>query len=313
MMHSRIVFEVLPFAAAVSAACTRGILKDATDQYLAAQAKGSSSDLAAISVANVTYTENEVKMSLDRSVLTEPIRMDHNRSIFDTVQCATFTEIIAATNVHQYVIGTRMEFNTNNKISKIESVVTDRGDWAFNATGYRYWDSLENWDPIPTEKQDSRAVIQAAGDAYFDRFKDANVTIPFGIPCSRLEGGASTAPLNMTGDSCTAAGLPLGLVVTNRRYVVDQEMGVVDIFLGFPGLDRSQGMAPMPDSHMFRVESGKIRYIHTVSSCVEAGCGMNGVGPPGPPSRKARSLPALWEPRLPLRGEPIAKKRGRLY
>jgi hypothetical protein len=36
----------------------------------------------------------------------------------------------------------------------------------------------------------------------------------------------------------------------------------------------------MPDSHVFRVEGGKIRYIHTVSSCVEAGCGLNGTGIP---------------------------------
>ncbi|KAI0803756.1 hypothetical protein GGR55DRAFT_661982 [Xylaria sp. FL0064] len=296
-MYSRNLVGILSLAALASAACTREFLKDATDQYLAAQTKGSSSDLAALTVSNLTYTENEVKMSLDRSVLTEPIKMDHNRSIFDTVQCATFTEIIAATNIHQYVIGTRMEFNANSKISKIESIVTDRGDWAFNATGYLYWDSLENWDPIPPEKQDSREVIQAAGDAYFDRFKNESVVVPFGVPCSRLEGGASTAPLNMTGDSCTAAGLPSTLVVTNSRYVVDQEMGTVDIFLGFPGLDRSQGMATMPDSHVFRVEQGKIRYIHTVSSCVEAGCGLNGVGPP----QKIRSLPASWKPRIPLR------------
>jgi len=319
-MYLGVILELL-FAAAASAACTREFLKSATDQYLAAQTKGASSALAAIAVSNVTYTENEVKMTLDRSILTEPIIIDHNRSIFDTEQCATFTEIIAASNIHQYVIGTRMEFspssptssNSSIKASKIESIITDRGDWAFNATGYRYWNSLENWDPIPAEKQDSREVIQAAGDAYFDRFKDASVVIPFGIPCSRLEGGASTAPLNMTGDSCTAAGLPLGLVVTNRRYVVDKEMGVVDIFLGFPGLDRSQGNdAPMPDSHMFRVEGGKIRYIHTVSSCVQAGCGMNGVGPPQLPGKSRPLRSGSWKPRLPLRYEPITKLRGGL-
>ncbi|KAI0906087.1 hypothetical protein F4823DRAFT_608571 [Ustulina deusta] len=308
-MYSRNILGVLSFAALASAACTRESLKNATDRYLTAQTKGSSSDLASLAASNLTYTENEVKMSLDRSVLTEPIKMDHKRSIFDAVQCATFTEIIAATNIHQYVIGTRMEFNADSKISKIESIVTDRGDWAFNATGYRYWDSLENWDPIPAEKQDSREVIQAAGDAYFDRFKNESVVVPFGVPCSRLEGGASTAPLNMTGDSCTAAGLPSTLVVTNRRYVVDQEMGTVDIFLGFPGLDRSQGMDTMPDSHVFRVESGKIRYIHTVSSCVEAGCGLNGVGPP----QKIRSLSTPWKPRIPLRYDMTAKRLGGRY
>ncbi|KAI0508946.1 hypothetical protein F5B22DRAFT_374736 [Xylaria bambusicola] len=305
-MYLRNVVGALSFVTSASAACTRELLKNVTDQYITAQTRGSSSDLASLTASNFTYTENEVKMTLDRSVLTERIIIDHDRSIFDTVQCATFTELIAATNIHQYVIGTRMEINSNSKISKIESVVTDRGDWAFNATGYRYWDSLESWDPIPVEKQDSREVIQAAGDAYFDRFKNESIVIPFGIPCSRLEGGVSTAPLNLTGDSCTAAGLPSTLVVTNRRYVVDQEMGAVDIFLGFPGLDRSRGMDTMPDSHVFRVESGKIRYIHTVSLCVESGCGMDGAGPP----QKVRSLPAFWRPRRPLRFDMAVRRDG---
>lgn len=52
----------------------------------------------------------------------------------------------------------------------MESIVTDAGDWAFNATGYEYWDSLESWAPIPEAERDTRAVIQAAGDAYFNRF-----------------------------------------------------------------------------------------------------------------------------------------------
>ncbi|KAI1263554.1 hypothetical protein F5Y18DRAFT_418210 [Xylariaceae sp. FL1019] len=271
-------FQVVSFATAVSGACDRALLQEATSQYLAAQIKGASDDFANTTTTSVKYTENGVPMGLRQSVLTEPIKMDHNRTVVDTVACSTFTEIIAASNTHQYVIGTRMEFNSDNKVALMESIVTDRGDWAFNATGYLYWDSLEEWTPIPTEKQDSRDTIKAAGDAYFNRFNDTSVIVPFGTPCSRLEGGASTAPLNMTGDSCTAAGMPSGLVVADRRYVIDQEMGVVDIFLGFPGLDRSQGMQPVPDSHMFRVESGKIRYIHTVSSCVQAGCGMNGTG-----------------------------------
>jgi len=161
----------------------------------------------------------------------------------------------------------------------MESIVTDAGDWAFNATGYEYWDSLESWAPIPEAERDTRAVIQAAGDAYFNRFANINVTVPFGTPCARLEGGAYTGAGNLSANTCNL-GLPDSTVVTGRRYVVDEVMGVVDIFLGFPGLDRSQGNAPMPDSHVFRVEKGQIRYIHTVSSCVEYGCGLNGTGIP---------------------------------
>ncbi|KAI4859991.1 hypothetical protein F4820DRAFT_466187 [Hypoxylon rubiginosum] len=269
---------LLLFSASASAHCTRELLIEATDKYVAAQASGIFDDFVELAAPNVTYTENEVPKAITEGVLTESIKIDHNRSIHDTVQCATFTEIIAASNPHQYVIGTRMIVN-DHKISLIESIVTDDGDWAFNATGYLYWNSLENWDPIPEDKRDAREVIQASGNAYFERFQNESVVVPFGVPCSRLEGGASTAPLNMTGDSCTLAGLPSTLVVTNRRFVVDEVMGVVDIYLGFPGLDRSQGQTPMPDSHMFRIEEGKIRYIHTVSSCVESGCGFNGTIP----------------------------------
>lgn len=30
------------------------------------------------------------------------------------------------------------------------------------------------------------------------------------------------------------------------------------------------------DSHLFRVERGKITYIHTLSTCAAPGCGLNG-------------------------------------
>lgn len=80
---------------------------------------------------------------------------------------------------------------------------------------------------------------------------------------------------NLTGNDCVMA-WPDTIVEVNRRYVIDEEMGVVDILSGFPGLDRSQGDAPMPDSHLFRVKDGKIQFLHTVSHCVQAGCGMNG-------------------------------------
>jgi len=161
----------------------------------------------------------------------------------------------------------------------MESLVTKPGDWLFNATGYLYWDNKEDWSPIPESKRDSRAVIQAAGDAYFNRFADTSVVVPFGTPCARLEGGGYTGARNLTGNSCDL-GLPGNLTVQRRRYVVDEVMGVVDLFLGFPGLDATQGNKAAPDSHLFRVEGGKIRYIHTLSSCVVAGCGYNGTGIP---------------------------------
>lgn len=117
--------------------------------------------------------------------------------------------------------------------------MTKPGDWAFNATGYAYWNYREDWSLLPEGERSSRAALKTAADAYFDRFDNASVRVPFGTPCARLEGGAYTGTGNLTGNTCSL-GLPDTTVVVGRRYVVDESVGVVDIFLGFPGLDRSQ-------------------------------------------------------------------------
>ena len=63
-------------------------------------------------------------------------------------------------------------------------------------------------------------------------------------------------------------------------YVIDETYGVVNIYLGFPGLD-ALSSEPTPDSHTFRVVNGRIRYIHTISTCEgHPGCGFNGTVPP---------------------------------
>jgi hypothetical protein len=79
----------------------------------------------------------------------------------------------------RYVIGVRVE-GDGKYITKVETLVSDQGDWLFNATGTAYWNSKETWNVIPVSERDTREVIQAAGDAYFDRFNNVNVTVPFG-------------------------------------------------------------------------------------------------------------------------------------
>lgn len=259
-----------------AAACTRSLLQNATAEYVASQRAGHIS-ISALG-SRVNYTENDVPLDITAGVLSQPLRIDFSRSTHDTTLCATFTELIVTDPAHPYAIGTRMAFGGNGTIATVESVVTDAGDWLFNATGYLYWNAREHWDPIPAARRDTYAAVKAAGDAYFDRFASANVTVPFGPACARLEGGLYTDSRGAGNETCSL-GLPSTVKVTNRRYVVDEEMGTVDIFVGFPGLDRSVGQKPVPDSHFFRVEGGKIRYIHTVSACFNVGCGENGTVP----------------------------------
>jgi hypothetical protein len=70
--------------------------------------------------------------------------------------------------------------------------------------------------------------------------------------------------------SLCALDMPSTVHVVDRRYVVDVEMGTVNIFVDFPGLDRASP-TPAPDSHLSRVGKGRLRYIHTMSTCEHPG------------------------------------------
>lgn len=188
MMHLCLLLGAsLSLASQVSAACTRALLQDTVTAYLKAQASGQANIITALASGSINYTENDAAVDITKGVLAQPITIDFNRSLLDTTQCATFTEVTAATSKHPYVIHTRILL-TDDKIATIQSVVTDDGDWAFNATGHLAWTKQEKWDTIPEGKRDSRAVIQAAGDAYLDSWGDGTVKVPYGTPCARLEG-----------------------------------------------------------------------------------------------------------------------------
>jgi hypothetical protein len=152
-------------------------------------------------------------------------------------------------------------------------VVADDGDWIFNATAHLTWAKQEKWDPIPEEKRDSRAVIKAAGDAYLDSWKNGSVTVPYGTPCARLEGGAYTGEKNPSTNSCKMPEFPKPFAgISNRRYVIDEELGAVDIFNDFPFIDKTRPNGTS-STNMIRVEGGKIRYIHENTVCATRNCG----------------------------------------
>ncbi|KAF4633276.1 hypothetical protein G7Y89_g4850 [Cudoniella acicularis] len=238
------------------------MLQDATAAYIRAQAGGLPS-MSALS-SNVSYVENDQPVDIKKGVLSQAITIDFNRSLYDTTQCATFTELSAATNKKPYVIQTRMLF-TDDKITFMGSVVAKDGDWAFNATGQLYWSKQEKWDSIPQAKQDTRAVIKAAGDAYLDSWGDGTVKVPYGTPCSRLEGGSYTGGKNPTTNTCKMPEFPKPFKITNRRYVIDEELGGVDIFNDFPFIDKAKPDGT-PSANLIRVEGGQIRYIHEVTA-----------------------------------------------
>jgi hypothetical protein len=267
-----LVLAGMAFATNAQAACSRAMLKQVTATYVKAQTDGKAGLVPLAKGAS--YAENDRVMGIGQGVLAGPLKVDFTRSLYDTTQCIAFTELVAATDPHPYVILTRMEANGRGKVSKIESVVTDAGDWSFGADKYLAVTRAQNWSEIPKDKRDTRAVIQAAADAYLDNWGDPALPVPHGTPCSRLEGGMYTGTRNPTGNTCDMGAFPEKLKVTNRRYVIDENHGAVVVFHNFPWLDAGLPKDPGTQSgQMFRVEGGKTRYIHEVTVCTTPKCG----------------------------------------
>jgi len=251
-----------------------------TDAYVQAQTAGNASMVPLDEGAY--YGENDQAMDIGAGVLAAPMTIDFTRSFYDTTECATFTEVVAATQAHPYVIHTRMEATTDGtKVAKMESVVTDDGDWVFGAAEHLAVTKDENWSEIPADQRDSRAAIQAAADAYLDDWGNPDLPVPHGTPCSRLEGRMSiTTNRNPELNPCEMGAFPEKLNVTNRRYVIDETIGAVNIMHSFPWLDAGIPKDPGTQaSQTFRVEGGMNRYIHEVTVCTTPGCGRNLPGP----------------------------------
>ena len=244
-----------------SSDCSRARLQDATSKYLDALKKGSPYVMPLQPEAK--YIENRKEIPFGEGLWQKPLSIDFSRSFLDVDTCQTYTEIIHANGSHPYVIGTRLKAE-DGKISEVESLVSDENDWLFDAANYLKYSSTEKWDIIPVEKRGNRqALIQVASD-YFDIFQDyaAFEKVPWGIPCVRIEGGAYTNPNNDPDPSCTV-GVPKGggVPMTNRHYIVDVDMGTVIGFVDFGGANG------LPDAHTFRLENGKLRYVHVITLC----------------------------------------------
>jgi hypothetical protein len=83
----------------------------------------------------------------------------------------------------------------------------------------------------------------------------------------RVEGGAYTGRGTPT-DSCEV-GVPSGVNIANRRFVVDEVLGSVVVYCTF-GAGGPSGGSGAPDTHLFRIENGKLRYVHTLTHLLQA-------------------------------------------
>ncbi|OTB17620.1 hypothetical protein K445DRAFT_311096 [Daldinia sp. EC12] len=257
--NSRLVVRALAIlvsaAAVTSAGCTREGLLAAADSYIAAQASGSIDGLK-LSATNFTYQLNNKVTDIKTGVLSQPLKIDLNRSTADTGY--PYTMLISTTGAKPYVISTqiRHQDNDTSSISLIDTIAATTGALFFNAQKTLGYIQKENWGTLEEGQRVSREELKRVGDAYLDMWTDAKAadSIPWGTDCERVEGSQLTRPCGATlphGGSQKPNG--------NRRYVIDETVGSVDVLCSFDSLGN------MPDSHEVRLESGKVKYVHTVT------------------------------------------------
>jgi hypothetical protein len=247
-----------PYAALVDQpTCTRAELEAATDSYVAAQKKGAIAGMALHEKAR--FLENMSDVAKDKGLWNTALPVALDRSFHDSKRCKTFTEMVVTEGGHPYVIGTRLYMH-EGKIIRVDSLVTDQGDWLFNANAYLKFASKENWDKQAEPQRTVGQTMINGANAYLDSFSDKFTDAPWGTPCERLEGGAYTNAEGKADSSCKV-GIPAGvLYIVNRDYLIDEEKGVINIFCRFGNSTNG-----MPDSHTFRYVSGKFRSVHTLS------------------------------------------------
>jgi hypothetical protein len=245
--------------------CARGGLQRAVDLYIAAQTAGDISGLPL--AAGLGYVENMQRTDIATGLIETPLKIDHHFSLLDTDTCQTFTELIVTDQAKPYVLATRLRVN-HDKIAEIEILWTTTGYWLFDADAYLEYSTAENWGPIPAADRDTRGTLVAAANAYLDAFLEGKIDlVPWGFPCNRTEGGAHTGE-GSPDDSCEV-GVPSGVNIVNRRFVVDEVIGSVAVFCTF-GAGGPTGGSGAPDTHLFRVEHGKLRYVHTLTHLLQA-------------------------------------------
>jgi hypothetical protein len=266
-----------PTQSSAQISCSREGLQRAVDLYVAAQTKGDTSGLPL--AMGLGYWENHAAADINNGLMKTAMTIDHQRSLLDTATCQTFTEVIVAGKVHNgekpYVLGTRLRVN-RDKIAEIEILWTTTGYWLFNADAYLKYATTEKWDLVPANQRDTRATLVAAANAYLDAFLEGKKDlVPWGYPCNRTEGGAHTGDGSPT-DSCDV-GVPSGVNIANRRFIVDETIGAVQVFCTF-GAGNANGGSGAPDSHLFRVENGKLHYVHTLTHLLQANFRGRGAG-----------------------------------
>jgi hypothetical protein len=239
--------------APVALGCDRIGLEATVDSYLGALRAADPSWMPLSS--SVVYMVNEASETLAAGVglFENPVTIDFHRNLIDVTRCASFTEVIAASNDPQYVLGVKLEV-ADGQITAIEVVATWEGHWGFDADAYLQYSTGEDWSLVPEGERLPYDELAQVGYLYFEYWADKTVEVPWGVPCARLEGGMYTG--DFANSSCDVGIPDQGFAPQPREHLVDVDFGMSVVLLNLGG----------SDSHLFRVLTTGIRYVHTLTT-----------------------------------------------
>ena len=130
-MHaSMFTFHIVLLSALSSiaaATCTLQNLQDAASAYISSVAAG----VPSATIAKASYKENNKAANITAGLLSTPMKIDHNKTLFDTTLCGTYTELIIADPKAPYVIGTQIHLGGDGTIALVDTIWTSTGDWLF--------------------------------------------------------------------------------------------------------------------------------------------------------------------------------------
>jgi hypothetical protein len=242
------------------------------DSYLAALKAGDHTLMSLTSTAKYNEYDNASKQDYRTGSVTptvskfgeglwkKPRTVDFHRNLIDVTACASFSEVIINkdsknTNDPPYVIGVRLNVS-GGQISEVHVLATTTADWGFDASGYyKNTKAEENgWSELPADQRLTRERLKSDAEAYFKYFRDKTVTVPWGIPCARLEGGMYTG--DRPNATCNVGVPDLSMDLPTIWWLADVDYGMVVLFVYFGGAD----------THLFRILPTGYRYIHTLTA-----------------------------------------------
>ncbi|MCL2183242.1 MAG: hypothetical protein FWB85_07210 [Chitinispirillia bacterium] len=261
--------------------CTREILNAAVDSYVEAFTAGDYTLMPLAQNARYIENDNTVPKGEDRIIpfgdglWQGPLPADYRHTnLLDVEQCAAYTEVVVATNDPQYILGVKIVVNTGEevsvkeapriipgmkkaaeagfKISEVNLVLTQKGDWGFNADNWIKFASAEDWAPLPADNRLSRPELLRAAELFLEYFSDRSVEPLWGNPCARLEGGAYTGDR----EDCSIGAPNLPMKVTVFWHLIDEVNGMVVLYNYFGG----------SDTHTYYIPPTGYRYIHTMTA-----------------------------------------------